>query len=424
MSTETTPTPAPETTADSEDYSLGRPPENLPCIEPAPASRKTGLEAVKIVNVDLSKKKERALFLDMADPIYAGDPNYISALRMHFMGFLDPAKNPAFEHLDYKAMFAMKDGKPVARIVAHIDRDYNAFHETKSGFFGFFESIDDETIAHALLDAGCSWLREQGMVEVFGPMNFTTNHQCGMLVENFDRPPYVENTYNPPYYDRLLATYGFGKAKDLLIWMIDTKDGMDTPRRKRIKKIADRIAKREGVTVRPVNLKDAEAEIKRMYDMYVAAWGKNWGFVPPSMKEFQFLMADLKTVAIPELVLYIEHEGQPVAFTATLPNVNEHMPKNGRLFPTNWLKMLNLKKTKTGRLITLGTIPKFRKRGLESIMFSETFLAAQKLGWTEGEVGWTLEDNDMVNRAIESMDGTLDRRYRIYGLELTPKAEA
>jgi hypothetical protein len=337
---------------------------------------------------------------------------------MHFMKFLDPGKNPAFRNLEHRALLALRDGEPVARIIAHVDRAYARYHGTPTGFFGFFESFDDRPAAHALLAEACRWLREKGMIEVFGPMNLTTNHQCGLLVENFDRPPYVENTYNPPFYEALLTSFGFGKAKDLLTWMIDIREGMSTPKRKRIQKIANRVREREGITVRPVDLKDADAEIARMFDLYVKAWEKNWGFVPLEREEFLFMMGDLKMVAIDELVLFVEVDGAPVGFCATLPNVNEKMPKNGRLFPFNWLKMLNLKKTTSGRLITLGMLPEYRKRGLETIMFTETLLAGQRQGWERGEIGWTLDDNDLVNRAIESMEGWLDRRYRILGLRL------
>lgn len=404
--------------ADADAYRFGRPPENLPSFEPAPPSRVTDTAGVEVVDIDLKDGKARAGFLDMADKFYEGDENYISPLRMHFMKFLNPTKNPAFRNFEYRALFAMKNGEPVARMIVHIDRSYNHHHEDKVGFFGFFESANDRKAAHAILDEACRWLKDKGMVQVFGPFNFSTNHQVGLLVENFSRPPYVENTYNPAYYEELFTSYGFGKAKDLLTFMIDPKPGMETPKRQRIRKIADRVRKREGITVRPVSFKDAQAEITRMYEVYTKAWEKNWGFVPLDEEEFQFLMGDLKTVALPSLVLFVEVDGKPVGFCASLPNVNEKMPKNGRLFPFNWIPMLSLKKTTGGRLVSLGVLPEYRKRGLETIMFTETLLEGHRLGWTEGEIGWTLEDNDLVNRAIESMDGWLDRRYRILGLQL------
>ena len=405
---------------DAESSQFGRPPENLPSLNPPPSSRVTsGAEGIQVVDVDLRNRSARLRFLDMADTFYKGDPNYISPLRLHFMKFLNPAKNPAFRQLEHRALFAMKNGVPEARVIVHIDKAYCEHHGTKTGFFGFFESTNDKEVAHTLLNEATRWLKSKGIEECFGPMNLSTNHQLGLLVENFNRPPFVENTYNPSYYEELFTSYGFGKAKDLLTWMIDPQEGMDSPKRARIKRIADMTRKRTGVTVRPVNLKDRDAEIDRMYEVYTKSWEKNWGFVPPAFEEFKFLMGDLEMVALPSLVLFIEHKGRPVAFSATLPNVNEKMPKNGRLFPFNFVNLLfNLKMRSAGRLISLGVIPEFRKRGLETIMFTETLLEGQRLGWGHSEIGWTLEDNDLVNRAIESMDGWLDRRYRILGLKL------
>ncbi len=408
--------------SDAEAFRFGRPPTNLPSLDPSPATRVAPNSAVRVVDLDLRESRARARFLDLADPLYVGDPNYIAPLRMHFMKFLDPKQNPAFKNFEHRCLVAERGGRDVGRLIVHIDRAYDRYHGGRAGFFGFFESVNDREVAHALLLEGTTWLKKQGAEEVFGPMNFTTNHQVGLLVENFDRPPFVENTYNPPYYLDLFTSFGFGKAKDLLTFMLDIREGMDTPQRARIAKVAQRIRQREGISVRPVNLKKANEEIAVMYDLYVRAWERNWGFVPLDEEEFQFLMGDLKTVAIADLVLFVEVDGKPVGFTATLPNVNEKMPKNGRLFPFNWLKMLSLKKTRSGRLITLGMLPEYRKRGLETIMFAETLLAGKRLGWEEGEIGWTLEDNDLVNRAIASMGGRLDRRYRILGLHLAPEA--
>ncbi|MEO1233507.1 MAG: GNAT family N-acetyltransferase, partial [Myxococcota bacterium] len=327
---------------DADAYRFGRPPENLPDLEPAPPTRVADMAGLEIVDVDLRDARQRKRFLDMADVFYEGDPNYIAPLRIQFMKFLDPGSNPCFKYLDHRAMFVVKDGVPVARIVAHVDKAYSEHHGIKTGFFGFFESANDQKVAHALLGEATRWLRERGCVEVFGPMNFSTNHQVGLLVENFSRPPFVENTYNPAYYEELLTSFGFAKAKDLLTWMIDTTEGMDSKKRARIRKVADRVRKREGVTVRPVKFSDTKTEIARMYDLYTKAWEKNWGFAPLGREEFDFMMADLKTGAIADLVLFVEFEGRPVGFCATLPNINEKMPKNGRLLPFAWVKMLNL----------------------------------------------------------------------------------
>ncbi len=403
----------------NEDYGLGRPPENLPTLSATMRQRQVDTTGVKLVFLDFNKKRDRRRFLDMPKEVYASDPNYIAPLRGTMLKFLDPGDNPAFETLTVRPCIAVKDHKPVGRLSVHIDHAYNACHNTRAGFFGFFECIDDQQVAHAMLQAGVDWLLSQKVDELFGPMNFNSNHQIGLLVENFDRPPFIEETYNPPYYENLLTSFGFGKAKDLLVWWMDITDGLESKKRARVARIADRIRKREGVSVRHLNMAKVEEEIEHVYRIYVEAWQKNWGFVPVSRKEFDWVMDDLRRIVIPEMVLFVEVDGKPVGFSATLPNINEAMPKNGRLFPFGWWKLLTrLKKTKHMRLYTLGVVSQYRKRGLESLMFVETIVRARKKGCSGGEIGWTLEDNHMVNRAIESLEGTVDRTYRIFGLKL------
>lgn len=405
---------------DDEAFRFGRPPENLPSIQDPVPTRETDFAAVRIEKLNLANKSERARFVDCANAFYTGDPNYIAPLRMHLMRFLDPKQNPAFESLDVQAFVAIKNGEIAGRITAHYDRNYSRYHETETGFFGFFESINDKKVAHALFAAATEWCRAKNCVEIFGPMNFTMSHQVGLLVENFDRPPFIEETYNHRYYIELYTSYGWAKAKDWLVWWIDISQGMETENRKRIAKIAERIRKREGLTLREIDLRKPEQEIKKLYELYMACWQKNWSFVPLSEKEFVWLAQDMKSIAIPEMILFIEVDGKTVGFCATLPNVNEKLPKDGKLFPFAWTKLLfgGLKKTTAARLYTLGMLPEYRKRGLESLMFSETLMRGKKVGFIGGEIGMTLEDNTLINRAIESMDGRRDRIYRIYGMRL------
>jgi GNAT superfamily N-acetyltransferase len=405
---------------DDEAYRFGKPPEHLPSLADAAPGRVSDFGGVQISSLDLRSRSDRARFIECADRFYENDPNYIAPLRMHMMKFLDPAQNPAFENLEVHPIIATRGGRIVGRMTVHYDRAYAKYHETETAFFGFFECANDKQAAHAMLDHAVRWAKDKGCIEIFGPMNFTMNHQVGLLVQNFDRPPFVEELYNPRYYEELLTSYGFGKAKDWFVWWMVSENGMDSENRRRIQRIAEKVKKREGITLRTINLKEAEKEIKVLYELYLACWQKNWSFVPLSEREFTWLAQDLKTIAIPDLIFFVEVAGKPVGFCATLPNINEALPKNGRLFPFAWMKLLTgaLKKTKYARLYTLGMLPEYRKRGLESMMFAETLLASQRLGFKAGEIGMTLEDNTLINRAIESMDGHLDRVYRILGLKL------
>jgi GNAT superfamily N-acetyltransferase len=412
MSTDTNASP------DREEHPFGAPPPDLPSFEPAPPSRSSARAGIEVEAVDLSSGRDRRRFMNVPDPIYAGDPNYIAPLRLDQNKFLNPEKNKAFRYLDVRAFIARKNGKDVGRLTAQVDHNYERHNGRRVGFFGFFESTDDSAVAHALLEDGFRWLQAQGCVEVFGPASFTLSHQAGCVVDNFSRPPMIEEGYNPPYYEQLFTSFGLGKAKDLYIWWIDLDDGNDTPKRRRVAKIADRIRKREGVTLRPGRLADIEAEIGRIFDIYISAWEKNWGFAPPDREEFLDLAEPMKQIVIEDLCLFVEVEGRPVAFALTLPNVNEKLPKDGRIFPFGWTKLFGLKKVSTGRLWTLGTVPEYRKRGLESMLFVQTVENCRKHGIMGGEIGWTLEDNHLINRAIESMEGRRDRTYRIFGMKL------
>ncbi len=406
--------------APDDDYRFGAPPKDLPKLEPAPAGRESAHEGVRIQRVDLSKKAQRKRFLDVADAIQGQDPNFISPLRMERMKFLDTAHNKALASLELEAWIAERDGRDVGRITAHVDRAYDAHHGVKAGWFGFFESVDDPAVAHALLAKAVEWVQAKGAHEIIGPNNFTTNHQCGLLVENFDRPPFVEMTYNPPYYEALLTSFGFGKAKDLLAWWIDVRKGTDDPKMKRYYDISQKAQKRYGLRIRNANMSDFEAEVATLFRLYNECWQKNWGFVPVSEDEFASIAADFKQIIIDELVLLVEDkQGKPVAFSVTVPNVNEVMPKNGRLFPFGWWKLLTgMKRVQHARLILLGVAPKHRRHGVEAMLCIETALRAKKIGMHGGEIGWTLEDNVLVNRAVETFGGKLDRRYRMFGIDL------
>ncbi len=409
----------PKTSSPDESPLFGAPPTDLPKLTEVPPSRRTTPGDVQVVEVDLAKAADRARFMDVADPLYRDDPHYIAPLRIEQNKFLTPDKNRAFGYLDLRAFIAVKGGEDVGRLTVQVDSEYEKHNGRRVGFFGFFESTNDRTVAHALLATGLAWLREKGCVEVFGPANFTLNHPAGLIVDNFSRPPFVESTYNLPYYEELLTSFGLGKAKDLYIWWMDIQDGLHNPKRARIARIAEKIAKREGVRVRHGDLSKVDREIALIHEIYVGAWEQNWGFAPPPKEEFVDLAHDLKKIAWPELTLFVEYQGKPVAFAFTLPNIMERMPRNGRLFPFAWTRLLNLKKCRHARLWTLGTLPEYRKRGLESLLFIETVKGCLQHGYVAGEVGWTLEDNHLINRAIESMDGHIDRTYRIFGMDLS-----
>jgi len=389
--------------------------------EPAqkPTAPEPRTSRVQIERVTTARQRDE--FLALPEKIYAGDPNWVPPLLMERRDFLDPAKNPFFKHAATELFLARKDGALVGRIAACEDRNYNAFHGCRVGFFGFYEAVDDDEVALALFDAAKSWVRGRGLDRLIGPSNFTSNHEIGLLVDGFESPPVVMMTYNPRYYIRHFEeVMGLPKAKDLYAWWLSAH--VDPP--ERVVRIAEKVRAKEGVVVRPVNLGDFSEEARRIKEIYNAAWEKNWGFVPFTDEEFDHAAKDMRKLVVPDLVLVAEVQGEPVAFSLTLPDLNQALIHvGGRLttfgLPIGAAKLLwYSRRIDQLRLIILGIKEQYRKRGLDAILYLDTLRAARKLGYKGGEISWTLEDNVLVNRAIEMMGGRRYKTYRVYETEL------
>ncbi len=347
---------------------------------------------------------------------YRNDPYFVPPLVMERKDFLNPKKNPWFEFGKVELFLARRGGKVVGRIAAIDDPRYNEFHGTKQGGFGMFECIDDVAVASALFDAAAQWCRSRGFDRMVGPANFSSNYEYGLLVEGFDAPPVFLMAYNPRYYPALYESCGLKKAKDLWAWELSSS----VPPPDKVVRIAEKIRSREGVVVRPVDMKHFEAELRRIKEIYNSAWEKNWGFVPMTDGEFDHMAREMRQLVVPELLLIAEVQGAPVAFSLTLPDANVALKAaGGRLtrwgVPVGLAKLLwASRKIKWARLMALGIKAEYRKRGLDAILYLDTLKAARKLGYAGGEISWTLEDNVLVNRAIESMGGRRYKTYRIY----------
>jgi GNAT superfamily N-acetyltransferase len=329
--------------------------------------------------------------------------------------FLDPRKNPFYLHADVALFLARRGGEIVGRIAAIEDRNFNAFHGTKTAYFGLFESVNDPEVAAALVGAARDWARWRGLETLLGPMNLSTNYEIGLLVEGFDSDPAFMMPYNPRYYGELLEKCGLRKAKDLFAW-----ERAMAPPPERFTRIADRIQQEGTVTVRGANLRRFDEEIGRFKEVYKAAWKQNWGFVPMTDAEMEKLARDLKPFVVPELCLVAESEGEVIAVTLTIPDYNRALKTlGGRLtrygLPIGLARLLwNCRKIDRLRLITLGVKSGFRSRGIPALLVSETIKRARKLGYTGGEVSWTLEDNEHINRLIESSGCARTKVYRMY----------
>ncbi|HLL53794.1 MAG TPA: N-acetyltransferase [Myxococcaceae bacterium] len=359
---------------------------------------------------------DRDAFVKFPYSLYSGDANWVPPLEMERKDFLNPKKNAFFEFGRVELFLARRAGSVVGRIAAVHDPRYNEFHQTQLGFFGMFECINDPGVARGLFDAAAEWVRANGFKQMMGPVNFSTNYECGVLVEGYDAPPAVLMAYNPRYYPELYEACGLGKAKDLWAWELSSS----VPPPEKVARIAEKMRQREGIVVRHVDLKDFDNEVKRIKDIYNAAWEKNWGFVPMTEAEFDQLAREMKQMVVPQLLLMAEVNGEPVAFSMTLPDANVALKAaGGRLtkfgLPIGLVKLvLAARKIKRLRLVTLGIKEGFRRRGIDAILYLDTLRTARELGYTGGEISWTLEDNHLVNRAIESMGGRKYKTYRLY----------
>ncbi len=375
--------------------------------------------AVRIVPVETKRQKKQ--FIDLEWDLNKNTPNWVGPLRMERKEILDTQKNPFFQHADIHLFLAYKEENLCGRIAAITNDNYNQFHGNNEGFWGFFESINDQDVANALFDAAANWLKEKGKDRMLGPENPSTNDEVGTLIDGFDTPPFIMMTHNPDYYPRLIETYGHTKAKDLYAWFATT-EGAEKSISEKMLRVSGKILKKYDIKLRHINLKNLKDEIAVMKDIYNNAWSKNWGFVPLTDPEFDKLAKDLKPVADENLLFVAEKSGQPIAFSLTIPNVNEIFQKNpsGRLFPLGIFKLLlGLKKIKTVRVLVLGVKREYQFLGLGSIFYIETIRTAKKRGYYGGEMSWILEDNHPMNQAIESIGSKCYKTYRIYQYPLT-----
>jgi len=368
------------------------------------------LAGVDVVAVE--NKKALNEFVELPYRLYRDHPNWVPPLRIAVKELLDKAKHPFYRNADAEFFLARRNGEVVGRIAAIIDRVHNRVHQEEAGFFGFFETIEDRAVAEALLVKARQWVTERGARFLRGPVNPSTNYECGMLVEGFDRSPMVMMTYNPEYYPALMDQIGLRKAMDLLAYLSNAhKIEME-----KIERIAEKVLKKSGVRVRPINMKDFSAEVERVWDVYCKAWIRNWGFVPMSREEFIAMGKEMKQILKPDLVLLGEVGDRVVGFALALPDVNYALkPAGGKLFPTGLLKILyHQRLIKSVRVLALGVVEEYRTSGVAAAFYATLVRNARRLGFGDCEMSWILEDNVLMNRSLEVMGAKRYKTYRIY----------
>ena len=343
-------------------------------------------------------------------------PAWVPPLRIAVADALNK-KNPFYATADRELFLAVRNGKPVGRIAAIENRAHNEFHNENIGFFGFFECRDDQEAANALFAAAESWLSERKLNTMRGPMNPSTNHECGMLVDGFEQHPMIMTTWNPSYYPTLLDQAGFAKAKDLLAYHFPMHGPNAFEMPERVRRLAERTLGAKKLEFRDINLKKFTEEVGRCWDIYNAAWEKNWGFVPMSRESFLHEAQVLRFIIWPRFAFIAEVDGEAAGFMIIVPDFHHAFKAigNGRLFPTGIFKLLAYKsRINTARIMILGAKPEYRNRGIFALFAHEMYRRGKEHNKVAGEASWVLEDNEKLNRPLRSMGAQVYRRWRIY----------
>ena len=359
-------------------------------------------------------------FLSVVETIYRDDPCYVRPLDFDMKERLSK-KNPVFDHMDAVILTAHRDGRCVGRATAQVDRMHLDRYKDDAGFFGYLDTIDDESVARALLDRASDWVKARGMKRIRGPLSLNINEEMGCLVEGFDTPPMIMMPHHRAWQGGLIEKAGFAKLKDVFAWRYVPGDVPPRARRawEDVKKLPE-------VNVRRLDVKNLERDVRVAMDIFNDAWSDNWGYIPMTERELAKTAADMKLLIVPELTLLAEIDGEPSAFVIALPNLNELIADlDGKLLPLGLAKLLwrlKVKGPQSARLVLLGIRRKFRmsKRygGLSTFLYVEMNEAGKKLGIRSGELSWTLEDNAPVNLGIKFMGGKIYKRYRVYEKQL------
>jgi GNAT superfamily N-acetyltransferase len=363
-------------------------------------------------------RRELKRFVKVPFGLHREHPQWVAPLVFERMEFLNREKNPYFEHAEAEYFLAERDGETVGRITAQVDHRWDEFQGGRDAMFGFFETADDPQVTAALLDAATEWARGKGRARILGPMDFTTNDEVGILIDGYEQRPMILENWHPPHYRELIEAEGFDKAMDLLMWELQFGDLKEGERfDPAIHAAAEKALKDEGISIRSMRKREMANEVRRFSEVYNEAWGDNWGFVPLTDAEVEFHAKILKQVIDEDWAYMAEKDGEVVGAALTLPDINQVMAKlNGRLLPFGWLKFLLGKgKINQCRVFALGVKHDYRHSGVAAGLYLKHLEeAAVPGGIVGGEMGWILETNGPMNRAMEGMGGKVVKRYRIF----------
>ncbi len=370
--------------------------------------------SVEVAAISLPRETDR--FVRTWFPIYEDDSHWVPPLLFERRRFFDPARNPYFDHADVQCFVARQGDHDVGTIAAVVDHVYQS-DEAGTGFFGFFEFVNDPEVATALLDAARHWLAERGMTRALGPFNFNTNHEFGLLVDGFDTDPFVANPHNSAYYPKIYEALGLSPAKDWFAYRLD----VDMPGFAKMGRVADRLLSRHpNLRIRSLDPARFDDEVARVHRIYVDAWERNWAHVRVSEAEFRFIAEGLRQILDPDLCLVAEVGDRVAGISVTLPDVNQAVKKmKGGLFPIGWWHWLSRRRAiDRVRIFMLGIAHEFQSWPLGALLYARTFEVGRAKGYRWGEASLILEDNHRMRSALEKMGGTIHKTYRTYEIAI------
>lgn len=362
----------------------------------------------------MTSRRELKEFVELPFRLHSTSPQWVPPLRLERHAFLSRRVNAFFRHGEARYFLAWRGERVVGRICAHIDHKLNAQQDNRWGLFGFLEMEDDAEVTQALLDAAAGWLRARGRDRMVGPMDFTMNDESGIVVEGHELPPMIRQPWHPPYYAPLCEGTGLEKKADLLMWELDVSERENVL--PIMFELSEQAEREHGVRLRRMTRRSLRKDLDVFAEVYNRAWRKYWYFTPYEKADLDAYALELQLVFDEDWFMVAEIGGEPVGVAITVPDANQALRRmNGRLLPLGWWHFLTKKRyIDQVRVGFLGVKPEHQHTGVAARLFVEHFDTAGRVTAHGGEMGWILEDNVAMNRAMEMMSGRVVKRYRVF----------
>jgi len=367
--------------------------------------------------IPVQSRREMKAFIDLPWELYRDDPHWIPPIKANLIKLLTPGRHPFWEFSRRELFLALRGAEVVGRVAAIVDDHYNDYQQEKMGIWGFFECRQDPEAAVALFNAATRWVSQQGMEFIRGPLNPSLNYEAGLLVKGFESRPTFLMTYNPPYYLELVMLSGFRKEKDLLTYLFTREQKPP----EWAMALGERLAQKQAVTIRKMNPKRFEAEVRLLRQIYTESWGRNWGFVPPSVAEVEDMVREIFPIIDPDLAFFLYVQEEPVGVCIVVPDITPLLKRfNGKLGLSALIKKhLYWSEINGCRGFILGVKEEYRQMGAPLVVLHYLMQAAEhKTQYHYVELGWNLEDNQAINLLYEESGLRPHKRYRIFRKDL------